>query len=237
MTVSEARFEAAKHHLSASSTDETELSETFRELFDLDGAAVSTLGTLLGSETHSATDALAARIDELQFDLGEGPCWDAMATARPVLEPVIAERKEHWPAFVHAVESDGVTSIFAFPLRFGPLQIGAIDMFSMNGATLDSTAERRATALAQIVGRRLLVRALADSSHEDSERPTPFSRRIVHQATGMVMSQVEISAEDAELLIQGHAYARGVSVMEIAREVVENRVMFTIGGDGIERIS
>ncbi|WP_411721609.1 hypothetical protein [Mycetocola sp.] len=41
------------------------------------GVAISTLGAFLGNETVAATDEIAARLDELQFDLGEGPCWDA----------------------------------------------------------------------------------------------------------------------------------------------------------------
>lgn len=35
------------------------------------------------------TNPTAARIDEVQFDLGEGPCWNAVATGRPVLLPYL----------------------------------------------------------------------------------------------------------------------------------------------------
>ena len=40
----------------------------------------------LGAETVAASSALAARLDELQLDPGESPCWDAMEQGRPLLE-------------------------------------------------------------------------------------------------------------------------------------------------------
>lgn len=51
------------------------------------GVAVALLTRSLFADTVCATDAAAARIDELQFDLGEGPCWEAFTVHRPVLVP------------------------------------------------------------------------------------------------------------------------------------------------------
>ena len=65
--------------------------EVFIDVFPVSGAAVSTVGEVLGSETLAASDERAARLDELQFDLGEGPCWDAMRSGTAVLQPDIRE--------------------------------------------------------------------------------------------------------------------------------------------------
>src|SRR4051795_11072818 len=96
--------------------------EPFVQLFPVSGAAVSTIGELLGSETIAASDSLSARVDELQFDLGEGPCWDALSLGRPILEPDIRNRpRTVWPAFLPALLEHRVGSLFAFPLIVGPL--------------------------------------------------------------------------------------------------------------------
>jgi hypothetical protein len=42
---------------------------------------------LMSQATLCATDGVAARIEELQLDLGEGPCWVAMDSRVPVLLP------------------------------------------------------------------------------------------------------------------------------------------------------
>lgn len=106
------------------------VAERLVRVFSVNGAAVSTLGELLGNETLSASDDLAARVDELQFDLGEGPCWDALSTTRPVLQPDLRNGGGAvWPAFARAVHDD-VGAIFAFPMIIGQVKLGAVDMFS-----------------------------------------------------------------------------------------------------------
>ena len=60
----------------------------------------------LVSETLSASDKQAARLDELQFDLGEGPCWDALRLVEPVLEPDLRNPVRSWPAFTDAIRDE-----------------------------------------------------------------------------------------------------------------------------------
>src|SRR4051794_29292306 len=95
---------AALETLERDAHDQSTYSRPFLGLFPVSGAAVSTVGALLGNETISASDSLAARVDEIQFDLGEGPCWDAMNSARPVLEPDLrGNPRTVWPAFSRAI--------------------------------------------------------------------------------------------------------------------------------------
>src|SRR4051812_5606330 len=114
------RYASALKTLSESADRPAAFARPFVDVLPVSGAAVSTVGDVLGSETLSATDDLAARLDELQFDLSEGPCWDAIHGRLPVLEPVMGARP-NWPAFTAAASEFGVTSIFAFPLLVGTL--------------------------------------------------------------------------------------------------------------------
>lgn len=206
----------------------------FLAMFPASGAAVSTVGDFLGSETVSASDALAARIDELQFDLGEGPCWDAMNTGRPVLQPdVRAQSRENWPAFSTAISEQRVTSLFAFPLLVGPLRIGAVDLYANDSLTLDANQSRQAGVMAAAVGRHVLRRALDGIGEEYEALGNSFSRRLIHNATGMVLAQLRISGDDARLIIQGHAFAESKSMMEIADDIVAGRLSFSHGSGGI----
>src|ERR1700709_576090 len=133
----------------------------FVELFPVSGAAVSTVGDLLGSETVSASDPIAARVDELQFDLGEGPCWDAMRLGRPILEPDLQTRPSTvWPAFSAAVLDQNVSSLFAFPLTVGALRIGAVDLYAVNHVDLNPVQTQQAQSMAGAVGKHVLRRAL-----------------------------------------------------------------------------
>jgi AmiR/NasT family two-component response regulator len=66
------------------------------------------------------------------------------------------------------------------------------------------------------------------ASHELEAQFVPgekeYSRRIEHQATGMVLAQLNVSAADAHVIIRAHAYAHGRSVREISNEIVERRL-------------
>jgi hypothetical protein len=207
----------------------------FLEMFPVSGASVSTVGDVLGSETISASDSLAARVDELQFDLGEGPCWDAMNLARPILEPDLRTRSSiSWPAFLPAILDEQVSALFAFPLTVGPLRIGAVDLYSIRPVSLDSTQSRQAAAMADEVGKHVLRQALQAVAGEREETDNAYSRRLVHQATGMVLAQLRVPADEARLIIQGHAFAAGRSMMEVAQDIVERRLSFLHGERGIE---
>jgi hypothetical protein len=210
-----------------------EYSAPFLDVFPVTGAAVSTLGDFLGTETLSATDDRAARLDELQFDLGEGPCWDALRLSRPVLTPDVHDSQTVWPAFSAALREQQVSSIFAFPLLVGSLRIGAIDLYSLDPVTLRESQTRQATAMADVIGRKVLRNALATVDVE--EHPvSAYSRRLIHQATGMVLAQLELSADDARLVIHGHAFAVGKTMKEVAQDVLDGRLSFSHGDQGIE---
>jgi hypothetical protein len=213
------------------------VAESFVRLFPVTGAAVSTLGAFLGNETLSASNDLAARIDEFQFDLGEGPCWDALTLASPILEPNLrTAASARWPAFSVAVHED-VGAIFAFPMIVGHLRIGAIDMYMSEPSHLAAPDARRATELAGAVGRNVLRLALADIRDADEGQGRPLARRAIHQATGVVLAQLNISADDAALVIQGHAFAAGRPMMDVADDILSGQIRFTRGANGIEQAS
>lgn len=211
----------------ANNPDSSEFSAPFAVLFPVTGAAVSTLGDFLGSETLSASDETAARLDELQFDLGEGPCWDAMNEGNPVLITDVAS-STRWPAFTEATQRHDIRSLFAFPVRVGSLRIGAVDLYSTVPVIFGTDQSRQAVDLAGVVGRRVLQKVLLDSNSEyiDSS-PNAYSRRLIHQATGMVLAQLRLSADDARLVIQGHAFAVGQPMMEVAQAIVDGQLDFS----------
>jgi GAF domain-containing protein len=223
--------------LERNADDQSAFCRPFVELFPVSGASVSTVGALLGSETLSASDSLAARVDELQFDLGEGPCWDAMNGARPVLEPDLRNNpRSVWPAFSAAIRDQPVGSLFAFPLRFGSLRIGAVDLYSTTPMDLTPTQSKQAMLVADAVGKHVLRRALEGIGGDADEPLDALSRRLIHQATGMVLAQLRIPADDARLIVQGHAFATGVTMMSVAKDIVERRLEFRQGESGIEAV-
>lgn len=204
----------------------------------IDGAAVSMLGVPFGSETVCASNTLAGHLDEVQIDLGEGPCWDAKATRRPVLSADIrADGRSAWPIFSDAIGGDAVGALHAFPLTIGSFAFGAIDLFTERTGLLTEEQVSHATRLASIASRQVLREAISAYERQGREEPdtiSEFSRRVVHQATGMALVQLDVSAADALLVIRGHAFANGRSVRDVATDIVNRTLNLSESRDGIE---
>jgi hypothetical protein len=229
------RYASALELLRDSGSRPESFAQPFVDVLPVSGATVSTLGSMLGTETIAATDPIAARLDELQFDLSEGPCWEALSSRRPVLEPALAARgTRDWPSFAPAASAEGVASIFAFPLVVGAVPIGAVDLYSIPQVTLSDEQCRQAMAMSDIVGRHILRRAIQSGENPEDDAPGAFSRRVIHQATGVIIAQLRVNPDDARLVIQGHAFAAGRPMTEIAREIVDGDLAFTNGETGIE---
>jgi len=231
-------FGSARRTLSVAHERGTNLCDPFVESLPVSGAAISVLSGAVGQSTISSSNAVAARLDELQFDLGEGPCWQAFKTRRPALSfNLHTGDNNEWPVFAEAVRSDtvagDVSAIFAFPLTVGSLDIGAVDLYTTTPVDLTPQQVAGATSLAEVAAWQVLRRVLSEQDLDAlgaEQSAAQSSRREVHQATGMVLAQLNISAEDAALLLRAHAFASGRSVREIATDVVERRLDFSQRG-------
>jgi hypothetical protein len=223
---------AALDALASAHESRGSLCDPFVDVLPVTGASISLLSRDFGTETICASTPLAARLDELQFDLGVGPCWDAVARSRPIIEPDLRTSTEPaWTPFVEAIQKDDIGALFAFPLVIGALDVGAVDLYSAQPGSLSKADIRNATSLATVAARQVLRRAIAAdpegraTEHEESEG-YGSSRREIHQATGMVLAQLDISPEDALLVLRGRAYADGRPLREIANDVIERRLSF-----------
>ena len=188
---------------------------------------------LTGTLTHAtlaATDAVAARIEELQLDLGEGPCWEAMDSRTPVLLPDVRRAEGRpWPLFAAAAREIPAGGIFAFPLRVGSIDLGSLDVYRTQVGLPEPSVLRDATILADTMAWAVLRRLLADSREdlEGWERDYTDSRREVHQATGMILAQVGTTAAGAFALLRARAFSDGRPVRQVARDVLARRLSFT----------
>lgn len=213
---------------SSSSLSGESLCSGFIAVLPVQHAAISTLGSPFELETVCSSDPVAARLDELQMDLGEGPCWQARATGNPVLirDLQVSPASTAWPGLLSTVDAHGIRSAYAFPLSVGTLEIGAVDLYATRPDALTDAHVAEATALASAAALQILQLALArvDQSPENMAWP----RRVVHQATGMVIAQLGVSAEDALLIIRAHAFATNRTVREVADDVTARRLDFTL---------
>src|SRR5688572_25134451 len=73
------------------------------------GSGISMMTEAGARGVYAASDPLTERIEELQFVLGEGPCWEAFSLRRPVLVPDLGGVSPvRWPIYLPAVRDSGI---------------------------------------------------------------------------------------------------------------------------------
>ncbi|GAA4619190.1 GAF domain-containing protein [Actinoallomurus liliacearum] len=192
------------------------------------GLSLMTRDPAGGRMLLGASDDVGARIEELQFRLGEGPCVTAFGTARPVLVPDVQadEARARWPMFTREAETAGAAALFAFPLLVGVIGIGVLDCHRARTGPLAETAE--ALVVADAVTTVLLNFKIRSAEGSDGEidlfSMSTRAHALVYQAVGSVAGRLGISTEDALARLRAHAFSHSRSLEAVADDVLTGRL-------------
>jgi GAF domain-containing protein len=175
------------------------------------------------------TNDVSALIEELQFELGEGPCVDAYQQDRPVLEPDLAAPiNPRWVAFTGPAVDAGARAVFGFPLHIGAVRLGALNLYCDQPGRLTDEQHADALMMADVAADAILMlqsNAPPGKLAEELLAGANF-HAVVHQASGMVAAQLEISVGQALIRLRAHAFGNDRPVAEVARDVVGRTLRF-----------
>jgi GAF domain-containing protein len=177
----------------------------------------------------AALDDESRVVDELQFIVGEGPCWEAFETRVPVLVPdVEGATAQRWPGYTAAVQAHGLRSAFAFPLQVGSARLGVLDVYREQPGSLGDEALADALALATITTQALIE---GRGEAEDVAAPGGVAQALesnfpVYQAQGMVMVQLGVPLGEAMARLRAYAYVKDRTLGEVARDIVARTLTF-----------
>ncbi len=198
------------------------------------GAGIMLMAGDIPRGSVCTTDPVSAVIEQLQHDLGEGPCVDAYHHDRVVLEPDLAQpATPRWLAFAGPAVDAGARAIFGFPLQVGAVRLGALNLYNDRPGDLTDDQYTDALVMADVAAQAVLLlqaEAPPDSVAVELESNANF-RYVVHQASGMVAAQMEITVTQALIRLRGYAFGNDRSLTEVARDVVDRRLRFDAVGD------
>jgi hypothetical protein len=200
----------------------------------VDSVAVSVVLSAVPRETIYASDQVAAELEELALTLGEGPGVDALAGGRALVADVTAPHcLARWPMFAPAAARAGVRAVFALPLQVGAIRVGAIGLYRARPGDLDREQLADAFVLADTACALLLDSAASVQRRPGRRSPEPAGQwhPAVHQATGMIIVQLGVTAAVALVRLRAYAYAHDRRLRDVAKDVVARRLRFDLDAD------
>ncbi len=201
----------------------------------VDSAAVTVMLSATPRETIYASDQIASELEELTLTLGEGPCVDAF-TGSPALvaDLTASDCLARWPVFAPAAAQAGVRAMFALPMQVGAIRLGVMGLYRVQPGDLDREQLSDALVLADTACALVLDEAQPDASRRDGRWPDQASpnHREVHQATGMIIVQLGVTAAVALVRLRAYAYAHDRRLRDVAGDVVARRLRFAPEADG-----
>jgi transcriptional regulator with GAF, ATPase, and Fis domain len=171
--------------------------------------------------TAAATGDEALRIDQAQYDAGQGPCLRAARTGE--LQRISAgEAARQWPDFAAAVGDTGVSSYLSAPLFIDHEYQGSLNFYgtaSRGFGTLDAALLELYTTAAEAALRGARRYQAARETIEQLQTALG-SRAVIDQAKGILMALHRVPADDAFELLVRQSKDRNVKLREVAERFV-----------------
>jgi hypothetical protein len=189
-----------------------------------------------------ASDRIAKQVDDLQYTIGEGPCFDAYLDYDSKFYPELTSVTEtsRWPTFAAEATQLGVRALFAFPIPDGLRPMGVLELYRRTeGGMADSEHSSVTTCTAAIAHQmgsnwqervarfhsvEQAIDAAAIAAASKQEPTDPFTRTQIHVAGGMVAIQLGIDADEAVDRLRAFAYAAERPLSSVAADVIARRL-------------
>lgn len=170
--------------------------------------------------TAAATDERSRRADQLQYDLGSGPCL-SVAEEELAFAPADLEADGRWPDFARRVgEQEGIRSMLCYPL--GPDLDDVVACLNLYG-----TVERAFDDDSVVTGTLIAAHASAvlgtdlERHRADHLQQALQSNREIGVAIGVLMQQRKITREAAFDLLRIASQHSNRKLRDIATDVAD----------------
>jgi hypothetical protein len=204
--------------------------------------AVAGVGiTIMGGDMAGpvcVSDERMAALEDLQFNLGEGPCQDSFHSREPVLVPRLDDAAfARWPAFIAEARDSGVEAVFAYPLIAARSKVGVLTLYQNYPGDLTRDQSDNSEALADILAQTILgMQAAAPPGMLPAELDDAVAHRAeVHQASGLVAIQLQVPVGEALAALRAYAFAQDQPLAGVAADIVARRLRLSNDHDGNDK--
>jgi GAF domain-containing protein len=183
--------------------------------------AAITLRRRKRSTTAAASSPEAHFLDEIQQAHGQGPCIEAMNTARTV---IVADTRDEprWPGYCRVVAQRGYRSILGVPLTLDEGAKAALNLFAPEPNSFHGSAISICESYSCQAGRalRLAVRISSKQLLADDLKAAMETRTAIDTAVGMIMAQNRCTNEEAFNMLRRASANRNRKIHDLAEDLI-----------------
>lgn len=165
-------------------------------------------------ETVAASDELVRRFEELERKHAEGPCMYA-AVDEDVVRSAPARFEQRWPAYIKDALKLGLKAQIGMRLHTDDHETAALNLYSTTTEELTSETEDLAELFAAYA-----AMSLGRTMTESHLNSALITRRVIGQATGIIMARFHVTDERAFSYLTRLSNSRNVKLREVAERIV-----------------
>jgi GAF domain-containing protein len=171
--------------------------------------------------TVTYSGELAARGDERQYELDDGPCLQAMRSGEVVTVADMAT-EQRWGKYPRRAVAAGVRASLSLPIEVGERGRGALNLYASRPHAFTDTDERLARSWAgQASGALSVAWRMAERQDAvDNLNRGMASRQVIGQAVGLLMVQRRCTADDAFGLLRSASQRSNEKLRDVAERLV-----------------
>ena len=171
--------------------------------------------------TVASTDAVAMRMDEVQYHGGRGPCLQSMQDGVRVDVPDMAA-ETRWGDYGAYAVTNGIHSAFSLPLNLNGGTLGAVNLFSATAQAFTEHDIDRTQAFTGQAGTALsiLLRHARHTTLDDELRDALATRAVIDQALGILMVTRKISSREAFEILRHTSQNTNRKLSDIAADLI-----------------
>jgi GAF domain-containing protein len=167
--------------------------------------------------TLVATSERLRAVDDLQFQLQEGPCFDSLRHEEAVTSNDLAkdDRWPHWGPLVS--DQTGVHASLSYRLFTTERILGALNVYSQRPCAFDHDDVARGYVIAAHASA-----AVASSKKEAQLTEALESRTLIGQATGILMERFGLEADVAFGVLRRLSQTHNIKIVTLAADLVDH---------------
>ena len=175
------------------------------------------------ARTAVCTDALAAEVDSVQYETGDGPCLEAFER-RQVFSIETTVEPGRWPAFRKAAASHGILSTLSLPMVVNQQSVGAMNLYARRERAF--SAEHR--EVAELFAAQAAIALANAQAYWDARELSAGlaeamkSRAVIEQAKGVLMAAQRCSEDEAFAFLVNASQRENVKLRDIATRIMDN---------------